>query len=143
MYACYCRVSTRRQKNDRQRAEIQRWLTNHRIRKSLVRWYEDRESGTSLQRPALDRMQRAIFEGEVDTVVVWKLDRISRRQHEGISLLAAWCERGVRVVVVTQQIDLKIYPTVQRIFETAMALPEFASAHPLAQPDTPEAMRKK
>ncbi len=106
MYACYCRVSSRRQKNDSQRAEIQRWLTNHHIRKSSVRWYEDRESGTSLQRPAFERMQRAIFDGEVDTVVVWKLDRISRRQHEGISLLAEWCERGIRVVVVTQQIDL-------------------------------------
>ena len=32
---------------------------------------------------------------------------------------------------------------VQRIFETAMALPEFARALPLAQPDTPEAMRVK
>ena len=51
-------------------------------------------------------MQKAIFDGEVDTVVVWKLDRISRRQHEGVGLLADWCERGIRVVVVTQQIDL-------------------------------------
>lgn len=106
MYACYCRVSSRRQKNDSQRAEIQHWLTNHRIRKSSVRWYEDRESSKSLRRPAFDQMQRAIFDGEVDTVVVWKLDRISRRQHEGIGLLADWCERGIRVVVVTQQIDL-------------------------------------
>ena len=39
-------------------------------------------------------------------VVVWKLDRISRRQKDGINLLADWCERGVRVVSVTQQIDL-------------------------------------
>lgn len=43
----------------------------------------------------------------------------------------------------TQQIDLARWPTVQRIFETAMALPEFAKASPLAQPDTPEAMRVK
>jgi DNA invertase Pin-like site-specific DNA recombinase len=49
MYACYCRVSSRRQKNDSQRAEIQRWLANHRIRTSTVRWFEDRESGTSLK----------------------------------------------------------------------------------------------
>lgn len=106
MYACYCRVSTRRQKNDSQRAEIQRWLTSHRIRKPSIRWYEDRESGQSLRRPAFEELQRAIFAGEVETVVVWKLDRISRRQHEGIGLLADWCERGIRVVVVTQQIDL-------------------------------------
>jgi DNA invertase Pin-like site-specific DNA recombinase len=106
MYACYCRVSSRRQKNDSQRAEIQRWLVNHRIKTLTVRWFEDHDSGRSLVRPAFDRMQRAIFDGEVDTVVVWKLDRISRRQHEGIGLLAEWCERGIRVVVVTQQIDL-------------------------------------
>lgn len=43
----------------------------------------------------------------------------------------------------TQQIDLKRWPTVQRIFETAMALPEFANASPLVQPDTPDAMRRK
>ena len=41
-----------------------------------------------------------------------------------------------------QQISLTRWPTVKRIFETAMALPEFARASPLAQPDTPEAMRK-
>ena len=44
---------------------------------------------------------------------------------------------------VNQQIDLAPYPVLKRIFETAMALPEFASAPPLAQPDTPEAMRVK
>jgi DNA invertase Pin-like site-specific DNA recombinase len=38
-------------------------------------------------------------------VVVWKLDRISRRQRAGVNLLAEWCERGVRVVVITQQLD--------------------------------------
>jgi len=32
---------------------------------------------------------------------------------------------------------------VKRIFETAMALPAFAKARPLAQPDTPAAMRPK
>lgn len=42
----------------------------------------------------------------VKTAVVWKLDRISRRQRDGINVLADWCERDVRVVSVTQQIDL-------------------------------------
>ena len=44
--------------------------------------------------------------GTITTVVVWKLDRISRRQREGINVLAEWCEPGVRVVVITQQLDL-------------------------------------
>ena len=105
-YACYCRVSTRRQKNDSQKAEIERWLRGNRIRKSSVVWFEDKESGRTMKRPAFEQMQTAIFNGEVDTVVVWKLDRISRRQRDGINLLADWCEKDIRVVVITQQIDL-------------------------------------
>ncbi|MCP4614972.1 MAG: maleylacetoacetate isomerase [Bradyrhizobium sp.] len=50
---------------------------------------------------------------------------------------------GHVTVAVMQQMSLDRWPTAKRIFETAMALPEFATAHPLAQPDTPEAMRPK
>jgi DNA invertase Pin-like site-specific DNA recombinase len=106
MMACYCRVSTRRQKADSQKADIQRWLTGHAVPPTAVQWFEDVDSGTTLTRPAFDRMQQGLFMGTITTVVVWKLDRISRRQREGINLLAEWCERGVRVVVITQQLDL-------------------------------------
>jgi maleylacetoacetate isomerase len=57
--------------------------------------------------------------------------------------LADICMVGHVTAAVNQQIDLAPWPTVKRIFETAMALPAFARAHPLAQPDTPEAMRPK
>src|SRR5713101_96871 len=106
MMACYCRVSTRRQKVDSQKADILRWLTGHAVAPAAIQWFEDVESGTTLKRPAFARMQQGIFAGTIRTVVVWKLDRISRRQHEGVNLLADWCERGVRVVVITQQLDL-------------------------------------
>ena len=106
MIACYCRVSSRDQKHDSQKAEITRWLRNHRLSLRQVQWFIDTESGATLRRAAFARLQKAIFDGTVKTVVVWKLDRLSRRQHEEISLLAAWCEQGVRVVSVTQQIDL-------------------------------------
>ena len=107
MIACYCRVSSRRQKTDSQKAELTRWLTSQRIELATVQWFEDIETGLTLRRPAFAQLQRAIFDGTVTTVVVWKLDRLSRRQHEGSTLLAGWCERDVRVVVVTQQIDLR------------------------------------
>ncbi len=107
MIAWYCRVSSRRQKTDSQKAELTRWLTSQRIELATVQWFEDIETGMTLRRPAFAQLQRVIFDGTVTTVVVWKLDRLSRRQHEGITLLADWCERDVRVVVVTQQIDLR------------------------------------
>ncbi|HSF29384.1 MAG TPA: recombinase family protein [Candidatus Tectomicrobia bacterium] len=35
-----------------------------------------------------------------------ELDRLSRRQRDGVNVRADWFERGMRVVVVTQQLDL-------------------------------------
>lgn len=116
--ACYCRVSTRHQKNDSQRAEIERWLRNNQMDLSAVRWFEDKESANAPHRLGLEAMQAGIFEGTIKTVVVWKLDRLSRRLHDGINLLAEWCERGVRVVAVTQQIDLS--GTVGRMVASVM-----------------------
>ena len=106
MIACYCRVSSRKQKTDSQKSEIKRWLKGNDFDASQVRWFEDKETGKKMNRPAFDKLQKAVFHGDVKTIVVWKLDRISRRQKDGINLLADWCERGVRVVSVTQQIDL-------------------------------------
>ena len=63
--------------------------------------------------------------------------------HGDAPTLADICLAGHGTVAVMQQIDLSPYPTVKRIFETAMAMPAFATAHPLMQPDTPEAMRAK
>jgi DNA invertase Pin-like site-specific DNA recombinase len=106
MIACYCRVSSARQKTDSQKPEIRRWLEGNRIDPTAVAWFEDTETGRTLKRPAFDRLRQAVFAGTIRTVVVWKLDRLSRRQRDGVDLLADWCERGVRVVAVTQQIDL-------------------------------------
>ena len=63
--------------------------------------------------------------------------------HGDAPTLADICMVGHVTAAVTQQIDLAPYPTVRRIFETAMALPEFAKARPAVQPDMPEAMRVK
>lgn len=57
--------------------------------------------------------------------------------------LADICLFGHVTVAVMQQINLAPYPTCKRMFDTMTAMPAFASAHPLRQPDTPEAMRVK
>jgi DNA invertase Pin-like site-specific DNA recombinase len=103
--ACYVRVSSRRQKDDSQRAEIQKWLDASGIDPQQVEWYADKETGTTLQRPEFERLQADIFHGKVKTVVLWKLDRLSRRLKDGVNILADWCERGLKVVVVAQQLE--------------------------------------
>jgi DNA invertase Pin-like site-specific DNA recombinase len=103
--ACYVRVSTRHQKDDGQRAEIQKWLDGNGIDARHVEWYADKETGTSLKRAEFDRLQRDIFSGKVKTVVLWKLDRLSRRLKDGVNVLADWCDRGLKIVVVTQALE--------------------------------------
>jgi len=103
--ACYVRVSTRRQKDDSQRAEIQKWLDANGVNPDQVEWYADKETGKTLQRPEFQRLQGDIFHGKPKVVVLWKLDRLSRRLKDGVNILADWCERGLKVVVVTQQLE--------------------------------------
>jgi DNA invertase Pin-like site-specific DNA recombinase len=55
--ACYCRVSSARQKTDSQKPEIRRWLDGNRIDPSAVGWFEDKETGKTLKRPAFDRLR--------------------------------------------------------------------------------------
>ncbi len=103
--AIYVRVSTVGQNEAGQRAEIERWLTGNGIEPTDVTWYVDKKTGDTLKRPGFQKLQAAIFAGEVGTVVVWRLDRLSRKLREGIDVLCDWCDRGLRVVSVTQQID--------------------------------------
>ena len=101
----YIRVSSPKgQKTDSQRAELETWLKRHR--QKTVQWFEDRESETTLQRDDFQKLQAAICAGKINTVVVWKLDRLARSLKEGVNVLADWCKRGVRVIAITQQIDL-------------------------------------
>lgn len=100
----YIRVSTAEQNTDGQKLAIETWLKNHGH--TSAEWYVDHgASGDKLDRPAMARLQADIFAGKVRTVVVYRLDRLSRSLRDGINLLTAWLERGVRVVAVTQQLD--------------------------------------
>ena len=103
--ACYVRVSSVGQNEASQVAEIDQWLVGNGIDATTVRWFTDKKSGNNLDRPAFEQLQSAIFNGEVGSVVIYKLDRLSRKLREGIDVLCDWCDRGLRVVSVTQQID--------------------------------------
>jgi DNA invertase Pin-like site-specific DNA recombinase len=105
MHGVYVRVSSYDQNPESQERELQRWLYSQCVFPDDVRWFIDKASGKDLDRPAFDELQTAIFHGEIDTVVVWKLDRLSRSLVDGINVLADWCERDLRIVSVTQQLD--------------------------------------
>ncbi|MEQ8788902.1 MAG: recombinase family protein [Pirellulaceae bacterium] len=103
--AAYVRVSTTSQNSAGQKAEISKWLEGNGIAPENVLWFVDAKSGDNLRRPGFERLQKAIHAGEVGTIVVYKLDRISRKLRDGLNTLCDWCESGLRVVSATQQID--------------------------------------
>ena len=75
--AVYMRISSRSQKVRSQRREIERYLQRNEM--TDVRWFADEGiSGAVMERPALAELKRAIFVGQVDTVVVYALDRLAR-----------------------------------------------------------------
>ena len=104
MIAAYVRVSTAGQKTDLQRKEIAAWANAHGI--DDIRWYEDVITGKSTKRPGLDALQADVFAGKVKTILIWKLDRLGRSMIDAMNIIVDWCNKDVRLVSVTQQIDL-------------------------------------
>ena len=70
--AVYIRVSTVGQNLSGQKAEIENWLAGNAAGRE-VQWFTDKATGNNLQRPGFQKLEQAIFNGEVDTVVIYSL----------------------------------------------------------------------
>jgi DNA invertase Pin-like site-specific DNA recombinase len=62
-------------------------------------------SGATLDRPGLTRLLAAIKAGEVDAVICYKIDRISRSLRDFLDLIDLFDEFGVAFISVTQTIN--------------------------------------
>jgi len=106
LVAAYVRVSTYDQQKGLQSQEkaLKDYCRNHGLKP--VKWYRDSVSGAAAKRPAFDLLQKRVFEGKIHTVVVWKLDRVSRKgAREGLNILGDWLKKGVRIISVTERLD--------------------------------------
>ena len=107
--AAYTRVSTREQAEGSglgtQRQKIRQWARLHDV--DSVELYEDAgASGGTTDREALQELLEDVESGDVDTVVVYKADRLSRSLRDLLTLLDNRLEpNGVRFVSVTEQFD--------------------------------------
>jgi DNA invertase Pin-like site-specific DNA recombinase len=75
--AIYIRVSTRRQDTRSQEPELKRWIEAYGDGRT-VKWYRDRATGKTMERPGWKRLEAAIDAGKVSKLVVWRLDRLGR-----------------------------------------------------------------
>ena len=63
-------------------------------------------SGATMERPALDRLIHRVEEGQVDRVVVHRLDRLTRSVSDWATLVGAFRRRGTQLSVVVGDIHL-------------------------------------
>ena len=62
-------------------------------------------SGGNMERPGLRRLMIDIEAGKIDTVVVYKIDRLTRSLPDFAKLVEVFDRNGVSFVAVTQQFN--------------------------------------
>lgn len=99
MIAAYIRVSSSQQNLRSQRVAIERYAEKHSF--TVERWYEDKSSGTvTYNRKGLKQLRQDITGGKVKRLILFKLDRLSRRMVDAIQLLDDWHARGCEIVIL-------------------------------------------
>lgn len=74
--AVYVRVSSNQQKFDSQEDELTRWIDTHQP--SKVKWYRDKFTGKSMNRPSMDKLLADLLDKKLENIVVFCLDRLGR-----------------------------------------------------------------
>jgi DNA invertase Pin-like site-specific DNA recombinase len=104
--AIYERVSSRGQKLDSQHHDLQTWASGQETSGQVVKWYTDKFTGKTLDRPGMTRLLADIRAGKVKTVVVWRLDRLGRTAKGLTALFDELVVLKVNFVSLKDGIDL-------------------------------------
>lgn len=105
--AIYYRVSTGRQDFDSQKFAIKAYLEElpEAKRPQTITEFKDHgESGMNNQRKAYLSLIAAAKAKRIDTIIVYRLDRLSRNATEAIQLLLTLDQAGVGFISVTQPV---------------------------------------
>src|SRR5439155_12465309 len=97
------RVSTKRQETASQDPELRRWAQSH---EGDSCWYHDSYTGTSMDRPGFRRLIKDMETGQVDTWVVWRLDRLGRTAKGLTSLFEDLIHWKVNLISLKDGLDL-------------------------------------
>lgn len=105
--AIYYRVSTDAQDHRSQIQEVETWLADlpEDKKPQKITVYEDKGvSGKITEREQYQKMLQAAFNRRIDTIVVYRLDRLSRNATDAIQILLELDKYGVGFISVTQPI---------------------------------------
>lgn len=101
--AIYLRVSSTRQDLASQLPDLEAWAAAQRAE---VRYYRDKFTGKTLERPGWLKLQAAIDRNEVSKVACWRLDRLGRTAKGLTALFADLAERKIPLISLKDGIDL-------------------------------------
>lgn len=122
--AIYTRVSTDRQTDDSQLAELREYC--QRRGWSKVTEYRDVISGAKFSRTGLDKLMADVRRGRVDVIVCFKLDRLGRSLAHLAQLVGELTSHRVALVCPSQGIDTSgLNPASQLQLNILMAIAEF------------------
>ena len=92
--AIYVRVSSNRQEFRSQLPDLKAW-TDAYTKDETVKWYKDKATGETMDRPGWRRLERDIRAGKVSRLGCWRLDRLGRDAAGLVSLSAMTCNVGM------------------------------------------------
>jgi DNA invertase Pin-like site-specific DNA recombinase len=73
--AVYVRVSSKAQDHRSQLPDLERWVKDQ---DEPVKWYEDKWTGKTMNRPGWNQVEEAMRGGRISKVVTWRIDRLGR-----------------------------------------------------------------
>jgi site-specific DNA recombinase len=105
----YGRVSTEEQANEGHSLDAQRERNLKRIQEegwTLVGYFDDPGySGKNLKRPGIQKLIAEIEQGNIDAVVVHKLDRLTRNVGDLHKLMKLFEKHNIKFISVTEHLD--------------------------------------
>lgn len=105
--AIYYRVSTDKQELASQKSSVEAWfdgLSQANKPQSVQVFQDEGVSGKTTNRKGLQGLLKIAYEGKIDTIVVYRLDRFSRDASTAIRLILSLDTAGVAFVAVTQPV---------------------------------------
>ena len=103
--AIYVRVSSKKQDTRSQEPDLKRWVEAY-ADEHQVRWYRDKATGKTMDRPGWRRLESDIAAGKVKKIVVWRLDRLGRTAAGLTALFDELQRRKVGFESLKDSIDL-------------------------------------
>jgi len=101
----YVRVSTKKQDTRSQESDLKQWAEAY-ANGQPVKWYRDKATGKSMDRPGWQRLEADIDAGRVSRVVVWRLDRLGRTASGLTALFEKLSTRKIGLVSLKDGLDL-------------------------------------